>query len=217
MALLVLPFISFLGKSFFQFFCQAIQLNNMPEAYFDPPEADLLRLDPQPKLQEDLISTTNSNNQGTPGADSPSALPVYNPTSVPSFKKEKPPAEKWDENLIVLWYLLSVAIGADLIYVIPATNGTEYLTSSSVSLSIIIYYIFWILLDMALLWIPTLVFMDENIQRLWMESLLGKWITGKSMWCLRWGVTLILVLISIFFDAWTDVVGINWIDNLEYI
>jgi hypothetical protein len=217
MALLVLPFINFLSNSFFQFFCQVIQLNNMLEAYFDPPGADLLRLDPHSKFEEDPISTSNSNNQETPGTDSPSVLPIYHPAAVPNIKNEKTWAEKRDENLWIIWNLLSVAIGADLIYEIPATNGTEYLTSSSVFLYIIIYYIFWILLDLALLWFPTLVFMDKNIQRLSMKSLLGTWITGKSMWCLRWSVTLILVLISIFFNFWTDVVGINWIDNLEYI
>jgi hypothetical protein len=78
----------------------------MSEPFFDPPEADLLRLDPYPKPQEDAVSTNNSNSQETPAADSLSVLLVYNPTCVPSIKKEKTITAKWGKNLLVLWYLL---------------------------------------------------------------------------------------------------------------
>lgn len=117
----------------------------------------------------------------------------------------------WYKVLVVLWYLLALNIGADLIYTFPATNGAEYFSDSGVSLSIVIYYIFWILLDLGLLWVPTLIFMDSKSHDTWMEWTIDK----RLMLALRWGIMSLMFGISVFFDYWIDYQGITWIDNLE--
>jgi hypothetical protein len=63
--------------------------------------------------------------------------------------------------------------------------------------------------------------MDDNIQKMRLmlievlKSRFGKRAPGKLVWCLRWGATVVLFSISVFFDYWIDGQGIAWIDNLE--
>ena len=102
-------------------------------------------------------------------------------------------------------------LGVDVIWIFPSGGGEEYFTSPGVSLSIIVYYIFWILLDFGLLWIPTLIFRDDNIQKMWLKlievlkSRFGKRATGILMWYLRWGVMVALFFFQCFLIIeWMD-------------
>jgi hypothetical protein len=209
MALLAIPFFGFSGNSLHNLF-QTIQLTKYLEALFTPPDKKLLRIHPE---RQDDISPNVSETQGT--AETPTSLDlvIYTSSQIED--------EEWYCNLVILWYLLCLNIGVDVIWTFPSGGGEEYFTSPGVSLSIIVYYIFWILLDFGLLWIPTLIFMDDNIQKMWLKlievlkSRFGKRATGKLMWCLRWGLMVVLFLISVFFDYWMDGQGITWIDNLE--
>jgi hypothetical protein len=165
-----------------------------------------------PECQDD-ISPNVPETQGTAETHTSLDLVIYTSSQIED--------EEWCYNLVILWYLLCLNIGVDAIWAFPSGGGEEYFTSPGASLSIIVYYIFCIFLDFGLLWIPTLIFMDDNIQKMRLmlievlKSRFGKRAPGKLVWCLRWGATVVLFSISVFFDYWIDGQGIAWIDNLE--
>jgi hypothetical protein len=199
MALLALLFFSFSGTSLPNLF-QTIQLTKYLEALFTPPDKKLLRIHPE---RQDDISPNVSETHGTAGTHLSLDLVIYTSSQIED--------EEWYCNLAILWYLLCLNIGVDVIWIFPSGGGEEYFTSPGVSLSIIVYYIFWILLDFGLLWIPTLIFRDDNIQKMWLKlievlkSRFGKRATGILMWYLRWGVMVALFFFQCFLIIeWMD-------------
>jgi hypothetical protein len=109
----------------------------------------------------------------------------------------------WYSKLLILWYLLSVAFAADLLYTTPATNGASTLLQKTSVLESVLIYFVWILLDIAILWISTLIFSDEDLQAVWNSQELGRFLnSNKTFSVLAWAfVILVLLDASLSYDV----------------
>jgi hypothetical protein len=104
-------------------------------------------------------------------------------------------ANTWYSKLLIIWYLLSIAIAADLLYNVPATNGAVYLVQETSVLESVVIYFVWILLDIAILWISTLIFSDEDLQAVWNSRELGRFLnSNKAFSILAWALVIIVLL-----------------------
>ena len=105
-------------------------------------------------------------------------------------------ANTWYSKLLVLWYLLSIAIAADLLYSIPATNGASALLQNTSVQQLILYYFVWILLDVAILWISTLIFSDEDLQAVWGSQEVGRFLNSNKVFSISAWAFVILALLN---------------------
>jgi hypothetical protein len=118
-------------------------------------------------------------------------------------------ANTWYSKLLILWYLLSIAIAADLLYNIPLINGASDLANSPSAQGLLLSYFIWILLDVAILWISTLVFFDEHLQNKWNSLEVGRNLGSDklSRACVWAFVITVLLMVSISWDVINDMVG----------
>jgi hypothetical protein len=105
-------------------------------------------------------------------------------------------ANTWYSKLLILWYLLSIAIAADLLYSIPATNGAVYLVQETSALESTLIYFVWILLDIAILWTSTLIFSDEDLQAVWNSRELGRFLNSNKAFSISAWAFVIIVLLN---------------------
>lgn len=70
---------------------------------------------------------------------------------------------------------------------------------SFLGLGILIVSVEWIFVDLFVLWLATLIFIDHDIQRFWTKSWMGK-VTNKMPWF--WWCLFVLFLVVFCFVAW---------------
>jgi hypothetical protein len=111
--------------------------------------------------------------------------------------------EPWYPKLLVLWYLLSIGFAADLLYSFPAAKGVQTLNSSGGIKLQVLQYLVWGLLNLAILFFSTLLFIDEDLKKLWRGWSLGKYLSKKKLWLnILWTVIItVLVGVSVAWDV----------------
>ena len=102
--------------------------------------------------------------------------------------------EPWYEKLLILWYLLSITVAADLLFNFPWGLQSYGLTLSFGG--VMEQYLTWALLDLAILWFATLVFLDQHIQRAWEELGFKRLTSGKITTIIAWSIV-ILTLVGV--------------------
>jgi hypothetical protein len=107
--------------------------------------------------------------------------------------------------LLVLWYIIALAVGSDLLYSF-AYLGAYNLDPGDVLgfIGLLRQYLIWMSVDVAILWIPTLFLMDPIIQGFWHNRLIGQWLENKP-----WAMAAFTVLIAalVFVSVWIDVLS----------
>jgi len=104
----------------------------------------------------------------------------------------------WYSKLICLSYFMSLIVAAMTLYLVPGGGGTQYLTRGISDL--LIQYVYWGTFNFLFLFICSLLFADETLQRLWGKSSLGKFLS-KNYWSkCAWGFCIcsLLCLVGIF-------------------
>ncbi|GFF54334.1 hypothetical protein IFM58399_09798 [Aspergillus lentulus] len=116
--------------------------------------------------------------------------------------------EPWYSKLLVLWYLLSIAFAADLLYSFAADKGIQSLASSGGIKLQVLQYLVWGLLNLAILFLSTLLFLDKDLNRFWEQWSLGKYLSKKKLVSgILWAV-IITVLVG---------VSVSWDVDYEYV
>jgi hypothetical protein len=99
-----------------------------------------------------------------------------------------------------------MAFLADLIVLIPVSDGIELFLDPPAEKYFILRYLFWLLVDLAILWVSTLIFMDEHLQRLWQSWGISELLKRKRHSRPAWVFLLLsLFVCSMMFDIvyWT--------------
>jgi hypothetical protein len=114
--------------------------------------------------------------------------------------------EAWYPMLLVLWYILALAVGSDLLYSFAYLGAYNLDPEDFLNfVRILRQYAIWMSVDVAILWIPTLFLIDPIIQGFWHNKPIGQWLENKP-----WAMTAFTVLIAAL------VFGSVWIDVLSY-
>jgi len=184
----------------------------------DAPETDLLievlRQDssespqnaPQNALQHATQQTPMQSNI-TSGATSTPGVPTVVPFS------EKIRDNNWYWKLLIIWYLQSIAIAGDLLYLVSASGGAVALSQGNIAKGTISYYVIWMVLDAVILWISTLIFADEKLQNMWKSLKVGEFLRShKFLSSLAW-VSVISVLLGASI-SWDVLVELGYIPGL---
>lgn len=147
-------------------------------------------------------------------ADTSGAAPPPSTSAAPHIPiseiREGLHASPWSQPLRVLWYLLSIAIGADLLYTFPANGAADNLTSEGYRgfKEQCIAYILLAVFDIAILWLPTLLFMDTDLRRKWTSWKVGKFMSKEPITTFGWGLIIICLLgLSVMFNVFLELVG----------
>jgi hypothetical protein len=133
------------------------------EAYFSPPEKNLLRKIPKPSPNVSRIRQE-----------------LYN--------------DPWYYKLLILWYLMTITIAGDLLYSFPAMNGEINFTFAQGLQATILQYVVWAVIDLAILWVSTLVFLDEDLQRVWKAWRLARFMSKKPASVIGWTFIVLVLL-----------------------
>jgi hypothetical protein len=99
-----------------------------------------------------------------------------------------------------------MAFLADLIVLIPVSGGIELFSDPNAGRYIILRYFFWLLFDLAILLISTLIVTDEHLQLVWKSWVIGKISKRKRYSCPAWFFLLLSLFAgSMMFDIvyWT--------------
>jgi hypothetical protein len=135
-----------------------------------------------------------------------STIPLPNSSDTCRIKREIV-NETWYQKLFGLWYFFSMAVLADLIVLIPVSDGVALFTDPHAGGTyIILRYLLWLLVDLAILWISTLIFIDEHLQHVWQSWDIGNLFKRKQYSRPAWLFLLVLLFTgSVMFDItyWT--------------
>ncbi|KAF7950079.1 hypothetical protein EAE96_007379 [Botrytis aclada] len=162
------------------------------EAYLSPPDATSLRK----KIFTDAQTSPDTSSDYDILPSSINLSQTYTSTSINIQKSQvriEIENEVWFKKLIYIIYLLSVITGGITIFI------GLFEPPSFLGLGIFIVYLEWIFVDLFVLWLATLIFIDHDIQRFWTKSWMGK-VTNKVRW-FWWGL-FVLFLITLCFVAW---------------
>ncbi|KAF7917177.1 uncharacterized protein EAE98_010282 [Botrytis deweyae] len=162
------------------------------KAYSSPPDAMSLRK----KSSTDAHTSPDTSSDYDVLPSSIDLSQTYTSTSINIQKSQvriEIENEVWFKKLICIIYLLSVITGGITIFV------GLFEPPSFLGLGIIIVYVEWIFVDLFVLWLVTLIFVDHDIQRFWTKSWMGK-VTNKMRWF--WWCLFVLFLITFCFVAW---------------
>jgi hypothetical protein len=109
-------------------------------------------------------------------------------------------ADPWYPNLVALLYLLSLAVGVNLVLLITTRVGNGTISPNSNLELIVWYYVAWLCFNFVILLVSTLLFLDQDLRALWLESSIGWLLSQKRLSFIGWTVVLfILVGVSIVF------------------
>lgn len=124
----------------------------------------------------------------------------------------------WYKKLCTLWYCFSLAIGADLIYTFPAGGEGYYIQHKESIRWEAFQYLFWSLYNLAILWISTLVFLDQDLQRLWGSWKVGKYFSKEPIATMGWIFILVcLVGLSVMFDVFMEMQDITGVPDIPIL
>lgn len=180
--ILLLPSISFTGEKNGSGII--IKLMNFTETYFSPPATIL---------------------QVPIGHDNPLVVqgaPLIQPPAVSDMRQELLDSD-WYPRLITLWYLLTIAVLADVLYAFPGSSdkSTLDLTQTRSFGSLLVQYAVWIALDVGILWVPTIMFLDRDLRAFWKRLRIRTIFSSKLVSNIAWVcIIMVLLMVSIVFD-----------------
>ncbi|KAF7892039.1 hypothetical protein EAF00_008341 [Botryotinia globosa] len=176
------------------------------KAYSSPPDATSLRK----KSSTDTHTSPDTSSDYDILPSSIDLSQTYTSTSINLQKSQvriEIENEVWFKKLIYIIYFLSVITGGITI-VVGLLEPPSFLGLGS-----ILVYVEWISVDLFVLWLVTLIFIDHDIQRYWMKSWMGK-VTKKMSWF--WWCLFVLFLVTFCFVAWVGSIFVL-IKGLEII
>jgi hypothetical protein len=113
--------------------------------------------------------------------------------------------EAWYPMLLVLWYILALAVGSDLLYNFAYLGDYNLNPEDFLSfVGLLRQYAIWMSVNVAILWIPTLFLIDPIIQGFWHNNPIGQWLENKP-----WAMIAFTVLVAalVFMSVWIDILS----------
>lgn len=143
--------------------------------------------------------------QGLPTI-SASGSPQNSTSSSPTSQIRKDiQEESWYKRLLASLYILSFMILAITTFVFAADGGGANFVLGGGRL-LVVMYIEWILVDIAILFLATLMFIDHNIQAAWKRCSTGKFFSRRIVSRICWGfVVFFISLLSLIFYLITEI------------
>jgi hypothetical protein len=129
--------------------------------------------------------------------------------------RQKLRADPWYPNLVALLYLLSLAVGVNLVLLITTRVGNGTISPNSNLELIVWYYVIWLGFNFVILLVSTLLFLDQDLRSLWLETSIGSWLLSqKRLSIIAWTVVLVILVgvsvefcvlgVSVWFETYME-------------
>jgi hypothetical protein len=100
----------------------------------------------------------------------------------------------WFPKIIWLYYIISLVVAMDFLYVFPYTDAGHDLVAWIRRLAVV--YSVWFMINFSIVWLLTLLCADVDLQNFWSSSALGKWLSNEPLCSIGW-IFLLTALVSI--------------------
>jgi hypothetical protein len=185
LVLLILPFFGFFGKCTFEFLLYCLRTDVKIDAFASPPDRDTLIMKAPPGNQD---YTCTLHHQGVPTNLASTVLQSDTSRLCTSEIRTGIQEEPWYKKLLACWYLLSCTVLIFTIWLFTKGDLQNLLGAD-----IVVYYVMFIFVDLSVLWIATLIFIDHDVQAAWKRHSIGRLTSRKIVSYVCWGLTFIII------------------------